>query len=139
MNTLMLPPLSWRVVLFWMLASLSAALPAQTTPAASTKAAMRQAIQEGQAQFWADPAVQAQVNEALGRPAQNRVQVKLRRIQQFNPECARLAMVFAEPTGQDLFEIKMNLCQDGSAPLEGANLAEPLPDATSTSIPRVNR
>lgn len=106
---------------------------------AGTKEAFRLAISQGYAETWASSMLAGDINRSLGRPLESRVRVKVRRLQQFNPECARLSMVFAAPEqgGKDLFEVQMNLCHDGSPPLEGVNLATPLPAQNSTPVPRL--
>ncbi len=120
------------LLVFWLVAAFAQAVP-------STKAAFRLAIQDGYAETWADANLQSEINQKLQRPLDHRVRIKLRRLQQFNPDCARLAMVFADPAGKNLFEVQMNLCTDGSPPMEGVNLAAPVPPDNATAVPRLAR
>lgn len=103
---------------------------------ATTKAAFREAIESGSAETWVGSMVQGEINQALGRPLDARIMLKLTREKQFNPDCGRVRMSFQEPGGKPLLELGMNVCKDGSPPLEGANLATPFPSRNSTSIPR---
>ncbi len=120
----------------WLLAGMATAASAQLA-GGGMKAAVRQAIEHGQAAFWASAAVADNVNQATGRPAGARVKVVLQARQRFNADCARINARFSDEVGSPLFDLQMNLCKDGSAPLEGVDLAQPVPAADATAIPRL--
>lgn len=103
------------------------------------KAAVQQAIDHGQASFWASAAVAENVNQATGRPAGARVKVALQARERFNADCARLNARFSDEADSPLFDMQMNICRDGSAPLEGVDLAKPVPPEGATPVPRLNR
>ena len=108
----------------------------------TTKSAIRQAIETGYSEYWAGSSVQHDVNRTLGRPIESSVRIRLKRGKQFNPECARLAMSFYDPSTAprtELFELQMNVCKDGSPPFEGVDLATPVGPANSSPVPRLGR
>lgn len=125
-----------NLVVFGILSTSAPAWGQSMAGSVSTKAAIRRAVDDGYSEYWASTSVQQEINSKLGRPADAGIKIKLKRLQVFNPECARLAVIFAEPAGTALFELQMNICKDGTPPLEGVNLATPLGAANSTPVPR---
>lgn len=107
-----------------------------TAQALGFKSAITQVIDEGRASLWLAQEFAQQINEGFGRPATERVRVGLERVQQFNPQCARVRFVFNDTTNTPLFDMAMNLCKDGSPPLEGVDWSTPIPDGEATTVPR---
>lgn len=120
----------------WLLAAVATGASAQPANV-SLKAAVRQAIEHGQAIFWASAAVAYNVNQATGRPMGARVKVLLQARQRFNADCARINARFSDEVGSPLFDLQLNICKDGSAPLEGVDLAQPVAPEGATQVPRL--
>ncbi len=101
------------------------------------KGAVRQAIEHGQATFWASAPVAENANQAMGRPPGGRVKVALQTRQRFNADCARINARFSDESGDPMFDMQMNICKDGSAPFEGVDLAQPVIPEDATQVPRL--
>lgn len=108
---------------------------AQTLPA-QLKGAVRQAIEHGEARVVASPAMAEPINRSIGRPANAPIRIALSRLQAFGSECARLNLQFSD-AASPLFAMQMNLCKDGSAPLDAVDLADPVTPPQSTAVPRL--
>lgn len=119
-----------------LVASVVTAATAQTS-ATQMKAAVQQAIEHGQATFWASAPVAENANQAMGRPPGGRVKVALQTRQRFNADCARINARFSDESGNPMFDMQMNICKDGSAPFEGVDLAQPVIPEDATQVPRL--
>ena len=102
----------------------------------SFKTAINQAIDDGSSSLWLAPDLAKQVNEGFGRNPDERIRVSMQRQQVFNPQCARVLFVFNDTSNKGLFEMAMNLCKDGSPPLEGVDWGTPITDGEATTVPR---
>lgn len=119
-------------------AGLATAASAQMA-ASGMKAAVQQAIEHGQATFWASSAVADNINRRMGRPSGGRVKIALQARERFNADCARLNARFIDESDSPLFELQMNLCKDGSPPLDGVDLAQPIAPEDATLVPRLKK
>lgn len=127
-----------RVPLIFLLGLLVSAVQAQSLPP-QLKSAVRQTIETGGATVMASEAMSDAIHRSMGRAGGPPLRISMTRLQTFGPECARINMQFAHVIAEPLFAMQMNLCKDGTAPLEGVDLAEPVAPPQATSIPRLRR